>query len=96
MPKYWGNRFSHTRDSPKWVKSKRRKKRRKKQLVITMAKLRMAHASTHSARKPPGPKCKKFKTYILSLFQKEKDRDQQIIKNNGLMFLKNLWPKTRY
>ena len=24
--------------------------------VITMAKLRMAHASTHGARKPPGPK----------------------------------------
>ena len=24
-------------------------------MVITMAKLRMAHASTHSARKPPGP-----------------------------------------
>ena len=25
-------------------------------MVITMAKLRMAHASTHAARKPPGPK----------------------------------------
>ena len=25
-------------------------------MVITMAKLRMAHASTHGARKPPGPK----------------------------------------
>ena len=24
-------------------------------MVITMAKLRMAHASTHGARKPPGP-----------------------------------------
>ena len=27
-------------------------------MVITMAKLRMAHTSTHGARKPPGPKCK--------------------------------------
>ena len=26
-------------------------------MVITMAKLRMAHASTHGARKPPGPIC---------------------------------------
>ena len=25
-------------------------------MVITMAKLRMVHASTHGARKPPGPK----------------------------------------
>ena len=25
-------------------------------MVITIAKLRMAHASTHGARKPPGPK----------------------------------------
>ena len=25
-------------------------------MVITMAKLRMAHATTHGARKPPGPK----------------------------------------
>ena len=25
-------------------------------MVITMAKLRMAHLSTHGARKPPGPK----------------------------------------
>ena len=24
-------------------------------MVITMAKLRMGHASTHGARKPPGP-----------------------------------------
>ena len=26
-------------------------------MVKTMAKLSMAHASTHGARKPPGPKC---------------------------------------
>ena len=40
---------------------KKRKKEREKEerkLVITMAKLRMAHASTHGARKPPGPKFK--------------------------------------
>ena len=30
-------------------------------MVITMAKLRMAHASMHGTRKPPGPKLKKFK-----------------------------------
>ena len=35
-----------------------RKKERK--LVITMAKLRMAHASTHGARKPPGPMFSSF------------------------------------
>ena len=32
---------------------------RERKLVKTMAKLRMAHASTHGARKPPGP-IKKF------------------------------------
>ena len=49
----------HTGDSLKWVKSKRRRekeKEREKKMVITMAKLRMVHASTHGARKPPGPK----------------------------------------
>ena len=29
-------------------------------MVITMAKLRMAHASTHGARKPPGPTNENF------------------------------------
>ena len=28
---------------------------KKRTMVITMAKLRMAHAITHGARKPPGP-----------------------------------------
>ena len=45
------------------VKSKRQRKKKEREkerkLVITMAKLRMAHASTHGARKPPGPKKKK-------------------------------------
>ena len=27
MPTYWGNKFSHMGDSPKWVKSKRRRER---------------------------------------------------------------------
>ena len=29
-------------------------------MVITMAKLRMAHASTHGASKPPGPVFHRF------------------------------------
>ena len=33
-----------------------RERERERKLVITMAKLRMAHASTHGASKPPGPK----------------------------------------
>ena len=41
-------------------------------MVITMAKLRMAHASTHGARKPPGPKEKKRK--------RERERERL---NNG-------------
>ena len=39
-------------------------------MVITMAKLRMAHASTHGARKPPGPKKDREK--------REKDRTMVI------------------
>ena len=34
----------------------REREKEERKLVITMAKLRMAHASTHGARKPPGPK----------------------------------------
>ena len=37
-------------------REKKRKKKKERKLVITMAKLRMAHASTHGARKRPGPK----------------------------------------
>ena len=33
-----------------------KKKKEDRKLVIPMAKLRMAHASTHGARKPPGLK----------------------------------------
>ena len=32
MPKYWGNNFSHMGYSPKWVKSKRRRKKVEKTL----------------------------------------------------------------
>ena len=66
MPKYWmNNYFTHGRfpevgQKQKTEKKKERKRERK--LVITMAKLRMAHASTHGARKPPGPKKKERKT----------------------------------
>ena len=36
-------------------KTEKRERERERKLVITMAKLRMAHASLHGARKPPGP-----------------------------------------
>ena len=49
MPNIGGNKFSATGVSPKWVKSNRRRekerKREERKYVITMAKLRMAHAS---------------------------------------------------
>ena len=37
----------------------KKEKRKDWTMVKTMAKLRMAHASTHGARKPPGPKRKR-------------------------------------
>ena len=40
-------------------------------MVKTMAKLRMAHASTHGALKPPGPK------------KKERERRAKVGNNNG-------------
>ena len=65
MPKYWvKNYFAHGSFPEVGQKQKtERKKRGEKDwtMVITMAKLRMAHASMHGARKPPGPK-----TYSLS------------------------------
>ena len=63
MPKYWGKQiFAHGRfpEVGQKQKTEREKKERERKedrtMVITMAKLRMAHASTHGARKPPGPK----------------------------------------
>ena len=40
-----------------------REREKERKLVITMAKLRMAHASTHGARKPPGPIDKNLKLF---------------------------------
>ena len=57
MPKYWvKNYFAHGRFPEVGQKQKTEKERkRERKLAKTMAKLRMAHASTHGARKPPGP-----------------------------------------
>ena len=57
MPKYWGKQiFSPGIFSEVGKKQKTKKKRKEdRMMVITMAKLRMAHASTHGACKPPGP-----------------------------------------
>ena len=58
MPKYWvKNYFTHGRFPEVGQKQKtERERKRDWTMVITMAKLRMAHASTHGARNPPGPK----------------------------------------
>ena len=58
MPKYWvKNYFTHGRFSEVGQKQKTEKREREKERkqVKTMAKLRMAHANTHGACKPPGP-----------------------------------------
>ena len=52
----------HTREIPrsgskaKDGEKREKRERERKTMVITRAKLRMAHASMHGARKPPGPK----------------------------------------
>ena len=54
MPKYWvKNYFAHGRFPEVGHKQKTEKKERERErkYVITMAKLRMAHASMHGARK---------------------------------------------
>ena len=63
MPKYWGKQIFTLGRFPEVgqkQKTEREKKEEKERLndgnIITMAKLRMVHASTHGARKPPGPK----------------------------------------
>ena len=60
MPKYWGKQiFAHgtfPEVGQKQKKERKRERAKERKLVITMAKLCMAHASTHGARKPPGPK----------------------------------------
>ena len=62
MPKYWvKNYFAHGRfpevgQKQKTEKEREKERERERKLVKTMDKLRMAHASLHGARKPPGPK----------------------------------------
>ena len=34
MPNIGGNKFSHTGDSPKWVKSKRRREKKRKEKIL--------------------------------------------------------------
>ena len=57
MPKFWvKNYFAHGRFPEVGQKQKMEKEKKKDGTrVITRAKLCMAHASTHGARKPPGP-----------------------------------------
>ena len=71
MPKYWvKNYFAHLRFPEVGQKQKTEKERKKeRKLVKTMAKLRMAHASTHGARKPPGPKGQTDKIKRIMCFQ---------------------------
>ena len=65
MPKYCvKNYFAHGRfpevgQKQKTEKETEKEREKERKLVKTMAKLRMAHASTHGARKLPGPKKKK-------------------------------------
>ena len=58
-----GEKLFHTWEIPRsgskaedGEKKREREREKERKLVITMAKLCMAHASTHGARKPPGPK----------------------------------------
>ena len=62
--KILGETNFHTREIPRSgskakdgeeEKKRKRKKKEERTMVITMAKLRMAHAITHGARKLPGP-----------------------------------------
>ena len=59
--KILGEKLFRTREIPRsGSKAKdggeKKIKKKERKLVITMAKLRLVHASTHGARKPPGPK----------------------------------------
>ena len=53
--KILGETNFHTREIPRSGSKAKDGEREKKTMVITKAKLRMAHASTHGARKPHGP-----------------------------------------
>ena len=56
MPNYWGNKFSHTGDSPKWVKSKRRREKERKKEKRGLNDIDNNGQATYGTRKPPGPK----------------------------------------
>ena len=60
MPIYWGNKFSVSGVSPKWVKSKRRRTKKKKERERPKVgnnnnQLRIANATSGGALKLPGP-----------------------------------------
>ena len=64
--KYWGKQiFTHRRFPEVGQKQKTEEKKVERKLVITMAKLCMALASTHGACKPPGPKCLDFIVFFI-------------------------------
>ena len=69
MPKYWvKNYFAHGSFPEVGQKQKTEKKEEEDwTMVITMAKLRMAHASTHGARKPPGPISRQIQPYLIKI-----------------------------
>ena len=83
MPKYWvknyfaRGRFPEVGQKQKTEKKERKREREKdRKLVKTMAKLRMAHASTHGARKPPGPKV--AKNWGSMDYRKRKMKERQV------------------
>ena len=67
-----GGKKFHTREIPqsgsKAKEGEREKREKDRTMVIKMAKLRMAHSSTHGARKPLGP------ILIVSTSEAEKSR----------------------
>ena len=87
--KILGQKLFLTREFP-WSGSKAKDGEEKKKgekdwtMVITMAKLRMAHASTHGTRKPPGPTSNCIKINFKRL---KSCRNLCIIIN----FLRNSW-----
>ena len=50
-------------------------------MVIIMAKLRMAHAITHGARKPPGPTCSPKVMHVLFGFKAAKSIGRNVFKD---------------
>ena len=79
MTKYWGKQISHTRVSPKWVKSRRRREKKDSTMVITMASYSLQMPPRVAHTKPPGPKA-----LVISFF---KSRSMQIIAEPLSVFL---------